>query len=273
MSDQSVVVGASLASEPFFGIVDVDGILLEANLPIKIGEPFWDLRWFQINPATPARIRTAILQAAQGFAARFVLEVFTRSTGNETAHVDFSLKPVYDAIGEIVFLTAKIELAAEDWQSAEIVALEEGASPIESRRVFQRALNNLSGPICASSAAFEIGPFPRVQIAETDLLQVFQNIVDNAIKYRGYFPPYIRARGLNSGGFCEFSIEDNGIGIDSQHSEMIFQAYWRLHHAAYPGAGIGLATCKRIVEHYGGRIWVQSELNAGATFFFTVPSA
>ncbi len=135
---------------------------------------------------------------------------------------------------------------------------------IDSRIVFKRALNTLSDAISATNAAVEIGPLPKVTIAEPHLLQLFENILGNALKYRGYWPPYIRAQSRNDGGFCEFSIEDNGIGIEPQNAERVFQPY---------STGTSLTNCKHIVEGYGGRIWVQSALNEGATFFFTVPSA
>lgn len=135
---------------------------------------------------------------------------------------------------------------------------------VDSRIIFKRALNTLSDAISESNAAVEIGALPRVTIAEPDLLQLFENILGNALKFRGYWPPYIRARSRSDGRFCEFSIEDNGIGIEAQHSEHVFKAHRR--------PVTGLSTCKQIVEGYGGRIWVESELNEGATFFFTVPS-
>lgn len=142
--------------------------------------------------------------------------------------------------------------------------LKRTSGPIDSRVVFKRALNSLSDAISESNAAVEIGALPQVTIAESHLLQLFENIVGNALKYRGYWPPYIRAHSRKDGIFCEFSIEDNGIGIESQYTERVFDPYW---------TGTSLTTCKHIVEGYGGRIWVHSELNQGATFFFTIPSA
>ncbi len=109
-------------------------------------------------------------------------------------------------------------------------------------------------------------------IQETHLLQLFQNIVANAIKYRNQAPPRIQVGSERNGKEWKIWIQDNGIGIDPRYAERIFGVFKRLHtQAAYAGSGIGLATCKRIVERYGGRIWVDSKEGKGATFCFTMP--
>jgi signal transduction histidine kinase len=121
---------------------------------------------------------------------------------------------------------------------------------------------------------------------ETQLIQLFQNLIGNAIKYRRDQPPrvHVSARSLgdsdvnshdklpHSGTGWLFSVSDNGIGIDPAYYERIFQIFYRLHQGdQYPGTGIGLAVCKKIVERHGGRIWVESEPDRGATFFFILP--
>jgi light-regulated signal transduction histidine kinase (bacteriophytochrome) len=104
------------------------------------------------------------------------------------------------------------------------------------------------------------------------LQQIFQNLIGNAIKYRSAEPPRIHISAQEKGKTWVFSVQDNGIGIDSAYKERIFGIFKRLHTAdKYSGTGIGLAICKRIVERYQGRIWVESEPAAGATFFFTIP--
>jgi light-regulated signal transduction histidine kinase (bacteriophytochrome) len=104
------------------------------------------------------------------------------------------------------------------------------------------------------------------------LQQVFQNLVGNAIKYRGpERTPEVYVTGVRQGGCYAFSVRDNGIGIDPQHRETIFELFKRLHtQQEYVGTGLGLAICQRIVERYDGRIWVESELGKGSTFHFTV---
>ena len=112
---------------------------------------------------------------------------------------------------------------------------------------------------------------PRVWMQLVHLQQVFQNLLGNAIKYRKGKSPKIVIDAVWRANEWLFSVQDNGIGIDGQYANDIFGIFKRLHSAAeYPGTGMGLAICKRIIERYGGRIWVESQLGNGATFRFTV---
>jgi signal transduction histidine kinase len=108
---------------------------------------------------------------------------------------------------------------------------------------------------------------------ETRLVQVFQNLIGNALKYcEG--KPEIQISASQEDGFAVISIRDNGIGIAPEYQQQIFGLFQRLHsREEYPGSGIGLATCKRIIEQYGGRIWVESSPGAGSTFYFSLPIA
>ena len=106
----------------------------------------------------------------------------------------------------------------------------------------------------------------------TQLSQLFQNLIGNAIKYRGADIPRILISACEAGPEWRFSVKDNGIGIDAQYAEKVFVIFQRLHTMReYPGTGIGLSMCKRIVERHGGRIWFESELGKGSTFYFTLP--
>jgi signal transduction histidine kinase len=108
----------------------------------------------------------------------------------------------------------------------------------------------------------------------TRLGQVWQNLIGNALKFCGEQPPRIQVAAVQEGGHWQFAVRDQGIGLEPKHAARIFQVFQRLHtRSTYPGTGIGLAICKRIIEQHGGRIWVESELGQGATFFFTLPAA
>ena len=104
------------------------------------------------------------------------------------------------------------------------------------------------------------------------LVQVFQNLIGNAIKYRSKKPPRVHITAVKNGEEgCVFSVKDNGIGIDPQYAEKVFDMFTRLNGRKYPGSGIGLALCKKLVEQFGGRIWVSSGPGRGADFKFTIP--
>jgi PAS domain S-box-containing protein len=143
--------------------------------------------------------------------------------------------------------------------------------PVNANLGLQTAVENLRGPIETTHAVVTHDPLPTVRASGTSLVQLFQNLVGNAVHYRRDEPPRIHVSVAEEVNQWLFSCEDNGIGIAPEHQGQIFEAFKRLHGADRPGSGIGLAVCKKIVEHYKGRIWVQSELGHGSTFFFTLP--
>ncbi len=144
--------------------------------------------------------------------------------------------------------------------------------PTDCEAVLEQALANLQMAMVESGAQITHAPLPTVMADKTQLMQVFQNLVGNAIKYHGDRPPEIHIEVKRQNDEWLFSVRDNGIGIDPQYAERIFVIFQRLHnHAEYPGTGIGLAICKKIVERHGGRIWVESQPGQGATFYFTIP--
>ena len=113
---------------------------------------------------------------------------------------------------------------------------------------------------------------PTVRADAVQLALVFQNLIANAIKFHGEESPCVHVSARDQGTEWVFSVKDNGIGIDPKFAERLFVIFQRLHtREEYPGSGIGLAICKRIVERHGGRIWFESEPGKGSTFFFTVP--
>jgi PAS domain S-box-containing protein len=143
---------------------------------------------------------------------------------------------------------------------------------VDANATLAKSIENLQAIIRDNEATVTNDPLPRVGMSEIHLQQVFQNLISNAIKYRSDEPPRVHISASNSGDCWRFSVEDHGIGIEPQYQDQIFGIFKRLHgREKYTGSGIGLALCKRIVERYGGKIWVESEANQGATFFFTVP--
>jgi PAS domain S-box-containing protein len=135
-----------------------------------------------------------------------------------------------------------------------------------------RALANLHQQIEARNAVITHDPMPIVKADEMQLIQVFQNLISNAIKFQPDGVPQVHIGVQRKDGEWEFYVRDNGIGIAKEHLERIFVIFQRLHLAyEYPGTGVGLAICKKVVERHGGRIWVVSEEGEGTTFYFTLP--
>jgi signal transduction histidine kinase len=146
-------------------------------------------------------------------------------------------------------------------------------APTSAQAAFNQALVNLHEAIAECSAEITHGPLPVVPADPLQLMQLFQNLIGNSLKYRGERRPQIHVAAELGCREWVFSVRDNGIGIDPRFRERIFVIFQRLHtRSEYPGTGIGLALCKRIVERHGGRIWVESEPGAGSTFFFSLPS-
>lgn len=131
----------------------------------------------------------------------------------------------------------------------------------------------LKSAIDENKAAISHGPLPVVTGSKSLMRQLFQNLISNAIKFRAGAPPKIHISAEKKEGEWQFCVKDNGIGIKPEHKELIFSIFMRLHkEGKYPGAGIGLAACRKIVERHGGRIWVESKQGKGSTFYFTVPA-
>lgn len=143
---------------------------------------------------------------------------------------------------------------------------------VDCNKALNDALANLEVAIKESKASIKQFTLPKIFGNYTQMTQVFQNLVANAIKYQGESKPTIEISAEKKDGMWLFAVKDNGIGIEQWFSERIFIVFQKLHdHRKYPGSGIGLALCKRVIEKHGGKIWFESEVGKGTTFFFTLP--
>jgi two-component system, chemotaxis family, sensor kinase Cph1 len=137
--------------------------------------------------------------------------------------------------------------------------------------MLDRVSENLKRIIQESGAEIRYSSLPEVYADETQLIQLFQNLIGNGIKFHGKHPPRIEISASREEGKWVFAVRDNGIGIDRQYWDQIFVIFQRLHtRQKYQGTGIGLAICKRIVERHGGKIWLDSQPGQGTTFYFTL---
>jgi PAS domain S-box-containing protein len=153
-----------------------------------------------------------------------------------------------------------------------VTGTEKNLTSIDCNSILANVLLSLTGAIEENQATITHDALPTIMADPLQLGQLFQNLIGNAIKYRGTNPPKIHISVKKQEKEWVFSVKDNGIGIDPEFSEKIFILFQRLHNKQdYPGTGIGLAICKKIVESHGGRIWMESQVGEGATFFFSLP--
>ncbi|MDQ8196880.1 ATP-binding protein [Pelagicoccus enzymogenes] len=145
---------------------------------------------------------------------------------------------------------------------------------VEVSAIAGQAVSNLSALVEEESATVEVGELPLVQADEGLLVHVLQNLISNAIKYRGEEPPLVKVAAMVRGSEVEIAVQDNGRGIDAKYFSRIFEPFKRLSGPTHPeGVGLGLAICQRVVEAHRGRIWVESEQGRGSVFRFTLPMA
>jgi len=149
----------------------------------------------------------------------------------------------------------------------------ESFEPIDSEAAFDQAIANLRVAIEEGEAVITHDPLPPLIADDLQIVQLFQNLLHNAIKFHGKEPPRVHVSAKQENNEWVFSVRDNGIGIAPEYFDRIFVIFRRLHsREEYPGTGTGLAICKKIVERHGGRIWVESEPSKGSTFYFTIPT-
>ena len=146
-----------------------------------------------------------------------------------------------------------------------------GFEPVDCSKIFDRVKTDLLLDIDDSGAEVTRDVLPTVIADGTQMVQLFQNLLSNGIKFHGEAPPRVHMSVSRNGKEWLFSVRDNGIGIEPEHTDRIFAMFQRLHtQEEYPGTGMGSAICKKIVERHGGKIWVKSQIGAGSTFYFTI---
>jgi light-regulated signal transduction histidine kinase (bacteriophytochrome) len=162
----------------------------------------------------------------------------------------------------------------EDLVSYSIINSEDPSpAPVNVVEPLRTAMANLDAAIRESGTEFEIGPLPQVLANAGQIAQVFQNLLANSIKFKSARPLKIKITAESVDSHWMISVADNGIGFQQKYAERIFVVFKRLHSTKnYPGTGIGLAICKRVIERMGGKIWVESQPDQGTTFFFTLPA-
>jgi light-regulated signal transduction histidine kinase (bacteriophytochrome) len=148
---------------------------------------------------------------------------------------------------------------------------DEAPTEFPLRTAVDMALANIDDQLRASGGSVEVDPLPNVTGRRTHFVQLFQNLIGNSLKYRGEAVPRVRITSEHTADEWIVHVSDNGIGFDPAYASQIFDPFTRLHGYEYPGSGIGLAICSRIVKQYGGRIWAESEVGKGSTFSFAIP--
>jgi len=146
-------------------------------------------------------------------------------------------------------------------------------SEIDCNEVLSKAISSMNPLIEQENASITYDTLPVLKYSENNFIQLLQNLISNSIKFRREEPPQVHISAQKQKAEWVFAVRDNGIGIDDKYQEKIFLIFQRLHpREKYQGTGIGLAICKKIVEMHGGRIWVESALGKGSTFYFTIPT-
>lgn len=231
--------------------------------------------------------RTALLQRSNAALQRFAYvsshdlqePIRTIRTFNQLLAKEYSGKLDSRAdqyIGFVVEASARMNNLVTDLLTYSRVLDPEAPKEVKvtsSHKALETALLDLQQAIQDSGATITHGDLPEVSMDETQLKQLFQNLISNAIKYRRPQQPLkISVEAEPCDGRWRFSVQDNGIGIEPQYFDQIFQAFKRLHGKDYPGSGVGLTICKEIVESSGGRMWLESQFGEGSTFKFTLPA-
>jgi PAS domain S-box-containing protein len=196
----------------------------------------------------------------------FVSLLETRYQGQLDSDADEFIRYIVDGVERMQALIRDL-LAYSRVGRAELQVV-----AVDMGELVKRALEALTKALEETGGHVGVGALPTVQADATQLVQVVQNLVGNALKFTGAEPPVVRVSAERDDEAWRFAVADNGIGIEPEYAERVFEVFQRLHGPDdYPGTGIGLALCRIIVERHGGRIWVESAPGAGSTFLFTIP--
>ncbi len=259
----------------------VQGIAAQAAIAMDNARLFEQARWIQDELKTSNEELRRANQDLETFAysashdlqeplrniainAQLLQRVFGNLEGDAESFLNGVLQGAlffFNDIGYIEFYTRATKYA-------------EGPPPkVPAGTVLNTVLENMKTRMEEDGAIIEVDDLPVVSMHEIHLSQLFQNLIGNALKYRGQEAPRVHVSSSRQDGWCVFSVADNGIGIEPQYANQIFALFKRLHSRdEYPGSGIGLAICQRIVEQYGGRVWMEKSVpGSGSTFCFAVP--
>jgi light-regulated signal transduction histidine kinase (bacteriophytochrome) len=173
----------------------------------------------------------------------------------------------------IVEGAARMSCLVDDLLSFATTGMHEPPQGVDLEGAVAQAIQNLTVAVRESGATVTIGRLPAVRGNQIHLVRLFQNLIDNAVKYRREDPIHIHVTAERRGPDWVIGIKDNGLGIAPEYQESVFLPFKRLANRNVPGTGLSLAVCKRIIEEFGGTIWVESELGVGSTFCFTIPDA
>ncbi len=194
--------------------------------------------------------------------SQLLVKLYPREHGDQAAYVSNIVGGTHRMRELLADLLAFTEIGG---------GVEEPHKSVDLNAVLKQVLENLNPSILETGAAVEVAVLPNVLGHESHFVSLFQNLIGNALKYRDERPPRIGISVTKADGQFRFSVADNGLGIAPEYHDKIFIAFKRLHGKSIPGTGIGLAICQRVVQRYGGRIWVESQLGKGSTFIFTLP--
>ncbi|WP_017297121.1 sensor histidine kinase [Nodosilinea nodulosa] len=188
---------------------------------------------------------------------------------------DIQQSPARPYLENILEASGRMQQMIQDWLAyAQAGQAQPPMAPVDGNALMDQVMLNLKAALTDTGAELIYGDLPKVMGNEVQLMQLFQNLISNALKFaKPDMRPQITVSVDPQPQAWRFGIHDNGIGISAEHLGQIFEAFQRLHDAqTYPGSGIGLATCQKIVECHGGRIWAESQLGLGSTFYFTLPA-